>query len=48
LLTISYGQAKQLYFQKPVFAFYSLQLISKRLFEDIDRLQLQPRSTHPA
>jgi CRP/FNR family transcriptional regulator, cyclic AMP receptor protein len=37
LLTISYAQVKQLYFQNPQFAFYFLQLISQRLFQDIDR-----------
>ena len=39
LLTISYGQVKQLYFQNPAFGFYFLQLISQRLFQDIARLQ---------
>lgn len=39
LLTISYNQVKQLYFQNPVFGFYFLQLISQRLFKDIERLQ---------
>jgi len=41
LLTISYGQVKQLYFQNPVFGFYVLQLTSQRLFKDIERLQQQ-------
>lgn len=39
LLTISYSQVKQLYFQNPVFGFYFLQLTSQRLFKDIERLQ---------
>jgi CRP-like cAMP-binding protein len=39
LLTISYDQVKQLYFQNPQFGFYFLQLISRRLFQDIARLQ---------
>jgi CRP/FNR family transcriptional regulator, cyclic AMP receptor protein len=39
MLTISYSQVKQLYFQNPVFGFYFLQLISQRLFKDIERLQ---------
>jgi CRP/FNR family transcriptional regulator, cyclic AMP receptor protein len=39
LLTINYGQVKQLYFQNPKFGFYSLQLISQRLFRDIARLE---------
>ncbi|MBX9592450.1 MAG: Crp/Fnr family transcriptional regulator [Hyphomonadaceae bacterium] len=46
LLTISYDQVKQLYFQNPAFGFYFLQLISKRLFKDIERLQ--QRAAHPA
>jgi CRP/FNR family cyclic AMP-dependent transcriptional regulator len=41
LLTISYEQVKQLYFQNPKFGFYFLQLISQRLFQDIARLQDQ-------
>lgn len=39
LLTISYGQVKQLYFQNPQFGFFFLQLISQRLFKDIARLE---------
>lgn len=39
LLSISYDHVKQLYFQNPEFGFYFLQLTSKRLFKDIDRLQ---------
>jgi CRP-like cAMP-binding protein len=46
LLTITYGQVKELYFQNPSFGFYFLQLISQRLFRDIERLQ--QRATHPA
>ena len=43
LLTISYDHVKQLYFQNPEFGFYFLQLISQRLFKDIERLQ--PRAS---
>ena len=43
LLTISYEQVKQLYFQNPKFGFYFLQLISRRLFQDIARLQDKAR-----
>jgi CRP-like cAMP-binding protein len=39
LLTISYDHVKQLYFQNPEFGFYFLQLISQRLFKDIERLR---------
>lgn len=46
LLTISYGQVKQLYFQNPSFGFYFLQLISQRLFRDIERLE--QRTAHLA
>jgi hypothetical protein len=43
LLTISYEQVKQLYFQNPRFGFYFLQLISLRLFQDIARWQDEAR-----
>jgi CRP/FNR family transcriptional regulator, cyclic AMP receptor protein len=46
LLTISYEHVKELYFQNPEFGFYFLQLVSKRLFTDIERLQ--ERVTRPA
>lgn len=46
LLTISYDHVKELYFQNPEFGFYFLQLVSKRLFKDIERLQ--QRAAHPA
>jgi CRP/FNR family transcriptional regulator, cyclic AMP receptor protein len=46
LLTISYSQVKQLYFQNPSFGFYFLQLISQRLFKDIERLQRQAADAH--
>jgi len=39
LLEISYGQLRQLYFQNPKFGFYFMELISKRLFENIARLE---------
>jgi hypothetical protein len=39
LLTIDYDHVKQLYFQNPPFGFYFLQLVSKRLFKDIERLE---------
>jgi hypothetical protein len=41
LLTISYSQVKQLYYQNPKFGFYFLQLLSQRLFKDIERLELR-------
>jgi CRP-like cAMP-binding protein len=39
LLTIGYGTAEQLYFQNPKFGFYFLRLASRRLFQDIVRLE---------
>jgi CRP/FNR family cyclic AMP-dependent transcriptional regulator len=39
ILTISYSSVKQLYFQNPKFGFYFLQLSSRRLFQDIARLE---------
>jgi CRP-like cAMP-binding protein len=39
LLTITYAQVKQLYYQNPEFGFYFLQLTSPRLFQDIRRLE---------
>jgi CRP/FNR family cyclic AMP-dependent transcriptional regulator len=46
LLTIGYSQVKELYFQNPQFGFYFLQLISQRLFRDIERLE--QRVAYPA
>lgn len=39
LLSITYQHVKQLYFQNPKFGFHLLQLISHRLFQDIERLE---------
>jgi CRP/FNR family transcriptional regulator, cyclic AMP receptor protein len=39
LLEISYSQLRQLYFQNPKFGFYFIELISRRLFENIARLE---------
>jgi CRP/FNR family transcriptional regulator, cyclic AMP receptor protein len=41
LLEITYGQLRQLYFQNPKFGFYFIELISKRLFENIARLETE-------
>jgi CRP/FNR family cyclic AMP-dependent transcriptional regulator len=48
LLAISYSQLGQLYFQNPTFGFYFLQLIAKRLFEDINRLEAAQSPLGPA
>lgn len=39
VLEITYEQAKSLYFQSPKFGFYLLQLVSRRLFDDVQRLE---------
>ena len=41
LLEITYGQVRQLYFQNPKFGFYFMELTSKRLFENIARLEAE-------
>jgi len=41
LLEITYGQIKQLYFQNPAFGFFFLELASRRLFENIKRLEAE-------
>jgi len=41
LLEITYGQVRQLYFQNPKFGFYFLELTSRRLFENIARLEAE-------
>jgi len=39
ILQITYEQVKQLYVQNPRFGFYFLQLSTRRLFENIARLE---------
>jgi Cyclic nucleotide-binding domain len=39
VLTATYQQVKELYFQNPQFGFYFLRLTSSRLFENINRLE---------
>lgn len=39
VLQITYGQVQQLYYQNPQFGFYLLQLSTRRLFENIARLE---------
>ena len=39
LMRISYEQVKQLYYQNPQFGFYFIQLTTRRLFENIARLE---------
>jgi CRP-like cAMP-binding protein len=39
LLTITYDQLRQLYFQNPEFGFYFLRLTSQRLFQNMARIE---------
>jgi hypothetical protein len=39
VLTASYQQVKELYFQNPQFGFYFLRLTTERLFDNIARLE---------
>ena len=39
VLTATYQQVKELYFQNPQFGFYFLRLTSERLFNNISRLE---------
>ena len=39
LWKINYAQVKQLYYENPEFGFYFVQLITRRLFENIERLE---------
>jgi CRP-like cAMP-binding protein len=41
LLEITYGQVRQLYYQNPKFGFYFVELASKRLFENLGRLEAE-------
>jgi CRP/FNR family transcriptional regulator, cyclic AMP receptor protein len=51
LLEITYSDVKQLYFQNQIFGYFFLQLATKRLFENIERLEAEVvrlRSHSPA
>ena len=39
MLSISYDEVRQLYFQNPQFGFYFLRLASERLFENMERME---------
>jgi hypothetical protein len=47
LYEISYDHVRELYFQNPEFGFYFLQLTSKRLFENIARLERELEQRPP-
>jgi hypothetical protein len=48
LLTISYSEVRELYYQNPEFGFYLLRLIGERLFADVDKLAWISRDANPA
>jgi len=48
VLEITYDQAKLLYFQSPKFGFYLLQLASRRLFDDVQRLEQEVKTYRAA
>jgi hypothetical protein len=50
LLKVGYRQIEQLYFQNPKFGFYLLRLITRRLFDNVERLEgeLAERRQAPA
>jgi CRP-like cAMP-binding protein len=41
VLTATYAQVRELYFQNPQFGFFFLRLTSERLFQNIERLELE-------
>ena len=41
ILSVSYSKVEELYVQNPAFGFYFLRLVSKRLFQNIAKLQEQ-------
>ncbi|WP_230531156.1 Crp/Fnr family transcriptional regulator [Microvirga roseola] len=41
VLSISYDQVRQLYFQNPEFGFYFLRLTSERLFQNMERMEAE-------
>ncbi|WP_134495772.1 Crp/Fnr family transcriptional regulator [Microvirga pakistanensis] len=41
VLTISYDEVRQLYFQNPEFGFYLLRLTSERMFKNMERLEFE-------
>jgi CRP/FNR family cyclic AMP-dependent transcriptional regulator len=48
LMKISYEQVKQLYYQNSQFGFYFIQLTTRRLFENIARLERELAACKPA
>jgi CRP/FNR family transcriptional regulator, cyclic AMP receptor protein len=41
VLSITYEQVEQLYFQNPTFGFYFLRLATARLFENLGKLEIE-------
>jgi CRP/FNR family cyclic AMP-dependent transcriptional regulator len=48
VLSISYDQVRQLYFQNPEFGFYFLRLTSERLFHNMQKLEAEIESLKAA
>jgi Cyclic nucleotide-binding domain len=48
VLSITYEQVEQLYYQNPTFGFYFLRLSTERLFENIKRLEAELERRRPA
>ena len=47
VLSITYEQVEQLYYQNPTFGFYFLRLATARLFDNIGRLEAELRGSAP-
>jgi len=48
VLSITYEQVEQLYYQNPTFGFYFLRLSTQRLFENIQKLEAELERRRPA
>jgi Cyclic nucleotide-binding domain len=48
VLSITYEEVEQLYYQNPTFGFYFLRLSTERLFDNISRLESELARRHPA
>ena len=47
MLSITYEQVEQLYYQNPTFGFYFLRLATARLFDNVSRLETNWRDSAP-
>ncbi|HWV51272.1 Crp/Fnr family transcriptional regulator [Pseudorhodoplanes sp.] len=48
ILTITYDQVRQLFFQNPKFGYYFMQLSARRLFENLQRVQAENEALRAA